>query len=70
MEIDEDERAALKPLCLMTIKPTLYIPNVDDSGFQDNPLLDAVRQRAESESAEVVPVCAAIIPKRGRPRLH
>ena len=44
----------------MTIKPTLYVPNVDDSGFENNPMLDAVRQRAETENAEVVPVCAAI----------
>ena len=44
----------------MMLLPTLYIPNVDDSGFQDNPLLDAVRQRAEAEKAEVVPVCASI----------
>ncbi len=60
LELDEDEKAILKPLCLMTIKPTLYIPNVDDSGFQDNPFLDAVRDRAIAENAEVVPVCAAI----------
>ena len=60
LELDDDDRQTLKPLCLMTIKPTLYVPNVDDSGFENNPMLDAVRQRAESESAEVVPVCAAI----------
>ena len=60
LELDDDEHKILKPLCLMTIKPTLYVPNVDDSGFENNPLLDAVRQRAESENAEVVPVCAAI----------
>src|SRR5210317_425223 len=60
LELDDDDRAILKPLCLMTIKPTLYVPNVDDSGFENNPMLDAVRQRAESENAEVVPICAAI----------
>ncbi len=60
LPLDEDERAILKPLCLMTLKPTLYIPNVDDSGFENNPLLDAVRQRATTENAEIVPVCAAI----------
>jgi GTP-binding protein YchF len=60
LEFDEDERAILKPLCLMTIKPTLYIPNVADDGFDNNPLLDAVRERAATENAEVVPVCAAI----------
>ena len=60
MELDDDERAILKPLCLMTIKPTLYIPNVADDGFENNPLLDAVQERAATENAEVVPVCAAI----------
>lgn len=60
LELDDDERLILRPLCLMTIKPTLYVPNVDDRGFEDNPMLDAVRQRAETENAEVVPVCAAI----------
>mgnify|MGYP001828522611 FL=1 len=60
LDLDDDERRTLKPLCLMTIKPTLYVPNVDDSGFENNPMLDAVRQRAEIENAEVVPVCAAI----------
>jgi GTP-binding protein YchF len=60
MELDKDERAILKPLCLMTIKPTLYVPNVDDNGFENNPLLDAVRERAKTENAELVPVCAAI----------
>ena len=60
LDLDDDERRTLKPLCLMTIKPTLYVPNVDDSGFENNPMLDTVRQRAENENAEVVPVCAAI----------
>ena len=60
LALDNDERKILKPLCLMTIKPTLYVPNVDESGFENNPMLDAVRQRAASENAEVVPVCAAI----------
>ena len=60
LELDADEKAILRPLCLMTIKPTLYIPNVDDSGFENNPFLDAVRERAKTENAEVVPVCAAI----------
>jgi GTP-binding protein YchF len=60
LELDADETAILKPLCLMTIKPTLYVPNVDDSGFENNPFLDAVRDRAKTENAEVVPVCAAI----------
>jgi GTP-binding protein YchF len=60
LQLDADEKGILRPLCLMTIKPTLYIPNVDDSGFNDNPFLDDVVERAKTEKAEVVPVCAAI----------
>ena len=60
LELNDDEMALIRPLCLLTVKPTMYIPNVDDQGFTDNPLLDAVRARAGSEGAEVVPVCAAI----------
>ncbi len=60
MQLEDEEKALLKPLCLMTIKPTMYIPNVDDQGFSDNPFLDAVRTRADAEHAELVPVCAAI----------
>ena len=44
----------------MTAKPVLYIANVAEDGFHDNPLLDQVREIARQESAEVVPVCAAI----------
>ncbi|MCF6354564.1 MAG: redox-regulated ATPase YchF [Candidatus Polarisedimenticolaceae bacterium] len=60
MELDEEQLLALRDLHLLTIKPTLYIANVDESGFADNPALDAVMALAASEGAEVVPVCAAI----------
>jgi hypothetical protein len=50
----------LRDLHLLTIKRTLYIANVNDDGFEDNPYLDAVRSHAQAEGAEVVPVCAAI----------
>jgi len=60
MELDKDERLQLRDLFLLTIKPTMYIANVDDNGFDNNPRLDAVRKLAESEGAPVVPVCAAI----------
>ena len=60
MDLDEDEVAHLRELHLLTIKPTLYIANVAEDGFVDNPQLDAVRQLAEKEGAEVEPVCAAI----------
>jgi len=60
MELNEDQLSALRELHLLTIKPTLYIANVDETGFSDNPALDAVVEFAASESSEVVPVCAAI----------
>ncbi len=55
--LDEDELNALKPLSLLTIKPTMYIANVEEDGFDNNALLDTVRQIADSEGAVVVPVC-------------
>lgn len=60
MELDADERAMLHEFFFLTIKPIMYIANVDESGFENNSMLDAVRERAETEGAIVVPVCAAI----------
>ncbi|MCW8908476.1 MAG: redox-regulated ATPase YchF [Sedimenticola sp.] len=60
MSLTDDERLMLRDLHLLTIKPTLYIANVSDSGFVDNPMLQAVEELARSEGAEVVAVCAAI----------
>jgi len=60
MGLNGDEQFELRDLFLLTAKPTMYIANVDDDGFQDNPLLDAVREFAISEGSEVVYVCAAI----------
>ena len=58
--LDEEEKALVRDLFLLTLKPLMYIANVTDDGFENNPLLDAVRARAATEGAEVVPVCAAI----------
>ena len=58
--LDDEERAAIRELFLLTMKPLMYVANVREDGFEDNPHLDAVRQRAETEGAVVVPVCAAI----------
>ena len=60
LEYTTDERLLLRELHLLTIKPTLYVANVDDHGFENNPLLDRVREHAAAEGAEVVAVCAAI----------
>jgi GTP-binding protein YchF len=52
--------AAIKQLCLLTVKPTLYVANVSEDGFHDNSMLDALCAFAEKEGAPVVPVCAAL----------
>jgi GTP-binding protein YchF len=58
--LDDDEKALVRDLFLLTMKPLMYIANVLEDGFTNNPLLDKVRERAVTEGAEVVPVCAAI----------
>ena len=60
LELATEEREALRELFLLTAKPVLYIANVAEDGFHDNPLLNQVREIAGQEGAEVVPVCAAI----------
>ncbi|MDH5183943.1 MAG: redox-regulated ATPase YchF, partial [Gammaproteobacteria bacterium] len=60
MGLDEDQTKLLYELHLLTIKPTMYIANVSDDGFENNPLLDKLREMAEAEGAIVVPVCASI----------
>ncbi|WP_445369554.1 redox-regulated ATPase YchF [Methylomonas sp. BW4-1] len=58
--LTEDEAKLIKELCLITIKPTLYVANVQDDGFDNNPMLDKVKAFAEKEGSKVVAVCAAI----------
>lgn len=60
LELDESELSCLRDLHLLTQKPTLYIANVSEDGFENNPLLDELKQHASSEGSSVVPVCAAI----------
>ncbi|HRK56060.1 MAG TPA: redox-regulated ATPase YchF [Burkholderiaceae bacterium] len=57
-DLDEEEKALLRPLFLLTLKPTLYVANVQENGFENNPLLDRVRSFAQGEGAPVVAVCA------------
>ena len=57
LELTDEEIALLKPLSLLTLKPTMYIANVDEEGFENNPYLDAVIKIAESEGSVVVPIC-------------
>ncbi|AJC15082.1 redox-regulated ATPase YchF [Pandoraea sputorum] len=60
LKLSDDELALIKPFCLITAKPTMYVANVKDDGFENNPHLEAVRKYAEAENAPVVAVCAAI----------
>jgi GTP-binding protein YchF len=60
MSLSDDEKLLLKPLCLITAKPAMYIANVKDDGFENNPHLDVVIAHAAKEGAPVVAVCAAI----------
>jgi GTP-binding protein YchF len=60
LDFSDDERALIKPFCLITSKPTMYVANVKEDGFENNPYLDAVHKHADAENAPVVAVCAAI----------
>ncbi len=60
MELDEDALVQLKPMCFLTIKPTLYIANVSEDGFENNQRLEIIQRIAAQEDAEVVAICASI----------
>jgi GTP-binding protein YchF len=60
LDLYDEERALLKPLFLLTAKPTMYVANVDEQGLASNPLLERVQAHAAAEGAPVVPVCAAL----------
>jgi GTP-binding protein YchF len=60
LSLTKEEQALLKPFCLITAKPVMYVANVREDGFENNPHLDAVKQHATKERSPVVAVCAAI----------
>jgi len=60
LELTDEERRDLRELQLLTAKPVMYVANVDEHGFSDNPRLTALEQRAAREGTLVVPLCAAI----------
>ncbi|GAB3022829.1 redox-regulated ATPase YchF [Bowmanella dokdonensis] len=60
VELEKEELAAIAYMNFLTLKPTMYIANVNEDGFEDNPHLDKVREIAAAENAVVVSVCAAI----------
>jgi ribosome-binding ATPase len=60
LDLDEDEKQLLKPLCLITVKPVMYLANVDETGFENNPHLDKVVELGKKENAPVVCICAKV----------
>ena len=58
--LSTEDKALVRDLFLLTLKPVMYVANVLEDGFTDNPFLERVRERAAGEGAQVVPVCAAI----------
>jgi len=60
LTLSDEERRDVRELQLLTAKPVMYVANVAEHGFRDNPLLETLEQRAAAEGALVVPVCAAI----------
>ena len=58
MDLSKDELVILKPLCLITAKPAMFVGNVSDDGFDNNPFLDRLTEYAASQNAPVVAICA------------
>ena len=58
--LDDEEMLLIKPLCLITAKPAMYVGNVSDTGFMNNPLLDQLAAYAASQNAPMVAICASI----------
>lgn len=60
LDLDPEEKAAIKYLNFLTLKPTMYIANVNEDGFENNPYLEQVHKIAHQEGSVVVTVCAAV----------
>jgi GTP-binding protein YchF len=60
LKLSDEEIAIIKPLCLLTIKPAMYVANVSEDGFKNNAYLDKLQALGEREGAPVVALCAAI----------
>ncbi|MEO8079740.1 MAG: redox-regulated ATPase YchF [Caldimonas sp.] len=58
IDFSKEELAVLKPLCLITAKPAMFVANVDENGFENNPHLDRLREFAAKQGAPVVAICA------------
>jgi GTP-binding protein YchF len=60
LDLYEEEKALIKPLCLITAKPAMYVGNVHEDGFENNPYLDRLCAYAAERGAPVVAICAKI----------
>ncbi len=60
MKFTDEEMALLKPLCLITAKAAMFVGNVDEGGFENNPYLDQLRAYAQQQNAPVVVICAKL----------
>ncbi|MFN6996557.1 MAG: redox-regulated ATPase YchF [Aquincola tertiaricarbonis] len=58
IDFSKEELVILKPLCLITAKPAMFVGNVSETGFENNPLLDRLKAYAEAQKAPVVAICA------------
>jgi ribosome-binding ATPase len=58
IDFSKEERVILKPLCLITAKPAMFVGNVAEDGFENNPFLDRLREYAAKQNAPVVAICA------------
>ncbi len=58
LDFTKEELPLLKPLCLITAKPAMFVGNVDETGFANNPYLDKLREYAAAQNAPVVAICA------------
>ena len=58
LDLSKEEQALLKPLCLITAKPAMFVGNVSEDGFENNPLLDRLSDYAAGQNAPVVAICA------------
>ncbi|MEK7944430.1 redox-regulated ATPase YchF [Pigmentiphaga sp. YJ18] len=60
LDLSDEEKALIKPLCFITAKPAMYVGNVKEDGFTNNPLLDKLVEYANKQNAPTVAICAAI----------
>lgn len=60
LSLSKEDRALIAPLCFITAKPAMYVGNVNDDGFENNPLLEKLQSYAQERNAPVVAICAAI----------